>query len=434
MAKRVAPLLRLASEYTAAHIAARLLAAISGLLLVRLLPVSEYGFYTLVLAAFTFICTFSDLGATETLSFFRWRGGKRNKTWMPYFHAVLRFRRTVFVLGFVCGAAYVLYTGRHVGEDMPTVFAGILLMGISAWFAIQAGIVSYVFKLEQRYRQAYAVELSNESAKLAIVLIIWAFGMATALAGLVSISLGALLAALLANSLLAGKGDMGAHTSKQQARRTNRVLLKQIAPTLPGSIYFSLQGVLVTLIAAYYGTVANVAEVGALGRLGALIGVLAGFTGTVFVPRLLAISDEKLFFRRYLLWWLVIFTIACLIMLAVWLFPSELLFLLGESYSGLHRELLVLAATAIVGMWGGFAWNISRARGWVKYHSCSVALTVICQIGMFFFLDFSTTLGVLLFGLGTLTVGFLYQLATNIAGFISLRMQHASGNRRGEDS
>lgn len=68
----------LASEYTAAHMAARLLAAISGLMLVRLLPVSEYGFYTLVLAAFTFICTFSDLGATETLSFFA--GGVARKT------------------------------------------------------------------------------------------------------------------------------------------------------------------------------------------------------------------------------------------------------------------------------------------------------------------------------------------------------------------
>jgi O-antigen/teichoic acid export membrane protein len=425
-AKRTVPLLRLASEYTAAHMGARLLAATSGLLLVRLLPVDEYGFYTLLLAAFTFICTFSDLGATDTLSFFRWRAGKRNKSWMPYFHAVLRFRRMVFMLGFVCSAAYIFYTGLHIGEDMPTVIFGVVLIGLSAWFAIQSGIISYLLKLEQRYRQAYAVELGNEGTKLAVVVIIWVFGFATALAGLLSISLGALFAALLANKLLEKKGVVRTHASHQQARRTNRVLFKQIAPTLPGSIYFSLQGLLVTWLAAYYGSVVNVAEVGALGRLGVLIGVIAGFTSTVFVPRLLAITDEKLFLRRYLLWWLVIFSLACLIMLVVWLFPSELLFVLGESYSGLHQELLVLAATAVVGTWGGFAWNISRARGWVKYHPYSVALTIGCQIAMFYSLDFSTTMGVLLFGFGTLTVGFLYQLVTNVIGFTSLHMRNAT--------
>ena len=197
--KRLAPWLRLASEYTAAHIAARLLAAMSGLLLVRLLPVNEYGFYTLVLAAFTFVCTFSDLGATETLSFFRRRASKRNKSWLSYFHAVMRFRRTVFVFGFVSSAVYIFYTGRHLGEGMQTIIVAIILMGLAAWFAIQSGIISYVLKLEQRFRQAYAVELSNEGAKLLAVGMIWALSLTTALWGMAGVAMGALVAAILAS-------------------------------------------------------------------------------------------------------------------------------------------------------------------------------------------------------------------------------------------
>jgi O-antigen/teichoic acid export membrane protein len=423
LARRAGPLLRLASEYTAAHMAARLLAAISGLMLVRLLPVSEYGFYTLVLAAFTFICTFSDLGATETLSFFRWRGGKRNKPWMPYFHAVLRFRRTVFAFGFVSSAAYIFYTGRHISVDTQTILAGIALMGLAAWFAIQSGIISYVLKLEQRFRQAYAVELSNEGIKLLAVGLIWILGFATALAGMTSVALGALVAAILATRLLGQRFAKSGMPTQRHDRHNSRVLLRQIMPILPGTIYFTLQGPLIAWLAAYYGSVVNVAEVGALGRLGVLIGVIAGFTGTVFVPRLIAISDEALFLKRYLQWWLVMLMFGGFMILAVLAFPDALLFLLGDSYSGLHMELITSAATAVIATWGAFSWHINRARGWVKYQPYRVPVIVAGQIPMFVALDFSTTQAVLIFSLGSMILDVLFQTLISVWGLFARHTQ-----------
>lgn len=418
---------RLATEYTAAHMATRLLAAISGLMLVRLLPVSEYGFYSLVLAAFTFICTFSDLGATETLSFFRWRAGKKNRSWMPYFHAVLRFRRTVFAIGFSASAAYIFYTGRHIGAGMPTILAGIVLMGLAAWFAIQSGIISYVLKLEQRFRQAYAVEISNESTKLLAVGLIWVFGLATASAGMASIAIGALIAAILATRLL-GQRFAGIEQAEQrQNSRTGRVLLGQIMPILPGTMHFAIQGPLITWLAAYYGSVVNVAEVGALGRLGVLIGVIAGFTVTVFVPRLLAITDEALFMRRYLQWWVAILAFGGLVMLAVRIFPEALLYLLGASYAGLQTELLVVAATAVFWTWNGYVYSVNRARGWVKRQEYILFFLIAGQVVMFTCLEFASTLHVLFFAMGTSLLWVAYQLVLNIAGFIGVE-KHGKHN------
>lgn len=399
--------------------AARLLAAISGLMLVRLLPINEYGFYTLLLAAFTFICTFSDLGATETLSFFRWRARKKNMPWMHYFHAVLRFRRTVFAFGFISSAVYVSLMGSHISEGALAIMAGLVLIGLSAWVSIHSGIISYVLKLEQRFRQAYAVELSNELAKLLTVGLIWGLGFATALASMASISIGALVAVALAINLLGKAGVMPAQPSPQQIRRRNRSLLGQVVPTLPGAIHFAVQGLFATWLAAYYGSVVNVAEVGALGRLGVLISVIAGFTGTVFVPRLIAITDESLFLHRYLLWWVVITAFGGSILLTVWVFPGVLLALLGDTYSGLHEELVVVSATAIVATWGSFAYAINRARGWVRLQPYSVPFIVAGQSVLFVLLDFSSTLGVLVFALGSFLIGFMYQLMINVFGFSS---------------
>ena len=186
--QRVGPLIRLATEYSAAHVAARGLAAISGLLLVRLLPVNEYGFYTLLLTAFGFICTFSDLGATETLSFFRRRAMLKGKSWRRYIDAVMRFRRMMFMFGFTASAAYILFTARHIEQATSNAVMGIVLMGLAAWFSIRSGIISYVLKLEQRFRPAYALELSNEVVKLLAVSLMWGLGLATALAGMSAVA------------------------------------------------------------------------------------------------------------------------------------------------------------------------------------------------------------------------------------------------------
>jgi hypothetical protein len=196
-------------------------------------------------------------------------------------------------------------------------------------------------------------------------------------------------------------------------------------PILPGLIHFALQGPLVAWLAAYYGSVVNLAEVGALSRLGVLIGVIAGFTSTVFVPRLVAISDEAIFLRYYLLWWLVIIALGSVIMLAVTIFPEALLFLLGDAYSGLHTELIVMAATAVVWTWNGYVFGVNRARGWVKNQAYIVLVLIVGQLTMFVYLDFSTTLGVLLFGLGTGFIWLFYQLLLNVVG-IFWSMRHAA--------
>lgn len=422
LGRRAGPLFRLASEYTAAQMAARSLAAISGLMLVRLLPVSEYGFYTLLLSVFTFICTFSDLGATESLSFFRRRASIKNKPWRHYFHAAIRFRRTIFLIGFIAGTVYILYTAKRIDQGVLSIFTGVFLMGLAAWFAIQSSIISYVLKLEQHFRKAYLLDIGNESVKLVSVFLIWILGAATALAGILSITAGALVTALLAWQISQLKGSESLRSSSGRMRRSTLALLKQVVPTFPGSLHFALQGVLVAWLAVYYGSIGNLAEVGALGRIGVIVSIIAGFTSTVFVPRLIAITDESIFLKRYLMWCAVIGFTGVAILFAVWIFPEGLLFLLGQSYSGLHKELFITAATAVVGTWGGFAFNINRARGWVRYQSYSVPFIVVGQVVLFSLLDFSDTVGVLIFGLGTFFIGFIYQLLINFLGF--------SGNRK----
>lgn len=414
-------------DYSVFHFLGKALAAFSSLLLVRLLSVEEYGNYTLILGAYMFVCTFSDMGATETLTFFRWRAGKKTKSWAPYFYAVLRLRKAIFFVGFFAASAYVFSTANRLGTPTPTILIGIMLLGTAGWLSIHTGIIVYMLKLNLQFRAAYAVELSNEIAKVLSVCLIWALAAGSSATGMLSICIGAGISMMIAkkNDALINTKSAFPQTALQ-SRRTDRILISQITPTLLGSVHFSLQGVLSIWLAAHFGQVSTVAEVGALGRLGVLISVVAGFTGTVFVPQLVAISDERLFLRKYLEWWGVISAIGIAILVAVFAFSSAFLSLLGPAYTTLHRELLIIAATAVIGTWGGYAWSVSRARGWIKNHKYSVPLTIAVQVTMVNTMNLATTQGIMLFGLITLSVGFLYQLATNALGLYRLR-----GSRNG---
>lgn len=423
---RLAPLLRLGFEYFVAHVATRLLAAAGALLLVRLLPVNEYGFFTIALSAFLFISTASDLGVTETLSYFRLRAAKNGRSWAPYFRAVMSLRIHLFFVGFGLAAIYIAYTASRVGTQSSSILAVTVAVGLAAWFAIQSGIRTYALKLEQRYRAGYLVEIANEAVKLVTVGLAWVGGFATAFAAMGSVCLGAWLSASVATRALGPRLQSATERKAGRRRRYSGLLLSQILPILPGTIHFTLQGPLIALLAAYYGSITNVAAVGALGRLGALIAVVSGFTATVFIPRLLAISDDRIFFRRYLQWWMFMLTFGALVMTGISARPDVLLSLLGSSYSGLDKELLISAATAVIGTWSAFSWHINRARGWARYQIYRVPVVVAAQAPLFYLLDFTTTEGVLWFALGSLFSDFAFQTAVSIIGFYRERMTRSS--------
>ncbi len=430
--QRIIPWFKLGAEYAIAHFLTRALAAVGAIALVRILSVEEYAVYTLFLSAITFIFTFSDLGATQTLSYFRWRVAKKNQPWLPYLNVVLKFRRITFFFGFAFAALYVWNVGSELYITDNSKVVGIALIGIGGWLAMQAGILTYALKLEQQFYYVYTIEVVNEVIKLLVIATLFFTGIKTALGGMTSVVLGALVAALIATALLrlSNKGKP-LLLSPRQMTQGNKVLLGQILPVLPGTIHFALQGIFVAWLAAYYGSAENLAEVGALGRIGALIAVLAGFTNSVFVPKLVSISDDNKFFKMYLMWWIVILSFGVVVGLFVTSYPSLFLALLGSSYQQLELELLVIAGTSIFSIYALFAWGVNRARGWIKYQPFRVPFVLLGQVIMFVWFDFSTTLDVLLFSLGTMTLDALFQTILNFQGHFSQNATiNSTANRR----
>jgi len=416
-ARRLFPLVKLAAEYAIAAGLARLLAACSSLLLVRAISVEEYGFYTILLSAFTFIGTSSDLGITESLAFFRRRARRMASSWAPAFLAVMAARRTIFLIVCSLAACYVVVACMRLTVPPWSIAAGAALLLLAAWSAIGASVRLYALRLEQRFRTNYVVESAGEIIKLLGAVVIWHWRLNSALLAMFFVGLAAVATQALSRRFIVNSEFGRAVRAATPTRRDKLRLFAQVAPILPGTIYFSLQGPVLAWLAAAYGTLQNVAEIGALGRIGALIGIATGFTVAVIVPRLSAVTDERAFRRRYFACWgfLLIFgAVAILLALA---FPEKILLILGPAYAGLRAELVLAVSSAVAATWSAFVWQINRLRGWVKPQRFRVPVLLAGQMAMFSALDFSSAYNVLLFGVGSALLEVGFQTTINLAGF-----------------
>ncbi|HEX9670363.1 MAG TPA: hypothetical protein VGC93_12895 [Thermoanaerobaculia bacterium] len=385
----------------------------AGLLLVRALPVREFALYTLavsVVGMFTFL---TDLGSTGSLLHFfhREQGGA---AFEPYRQAVLSLRRGAFLLGALAVVAVFPAAAAAEGfgarASLPVVL-GILLC---VWFQIDSSLRLLMLRLEDRYGRSYRAELAGALLRLGATALLVILAWREAWLAILATAAGTALVVRLAAG--AEPGEAKAAATAPLAAYRKRVL-RYLLPTLPSAFYFAFQAPLVVWLAAAFGQARTIAEVGALGRLGLIVGLFSGLTGVVFLPRLARLADERLYFRRYLQFGALLAAVAVALLAIAWAAPRPFLWLLGERYSGLNRELLLVVAGAGLALLDGYGVAINMARSWTRWQAPALVVLLAVQATAIAMLPLSTAYDVLLFGLLTRIVGAISQVAINLVGF-----------------
>jgi hypothetical protein len=104
--------------------------------------------------------------------------------------------------------------------------------------------------------------------------------------------------------------------------------------------------------------------------------------------------------------------------------PDEFLFVLGNKYSHLHRELFLMVAGATLNMMTSTLWYLNACRAWIAGSWLNIPLTICAQISLIPFIDFSTVSGVLTFNLFAAVPSLLLNIGLSYRGF----RKHHSGS------
>jgi len=375
----------------------------TGLLFIHTLSTDAFAVYTVatsVLLTFSFA---TDLGSSSALLHFFHQSQQGKEPYANMVSAVLSLRRWMFLAGSPVAVGVLAVWGRSEGLTPTTVALISALVVATVWIQVQGTTRIVILRLEGAYARSYRAEVMAALARLGVAVVLIAIGLQDAVWALTTALVSACVLTWVAHE---GRLPVLAPPVAALQRRVVRYL----APSLPSAVYYAVQGQFVVWCAAWFGDLTLVANIGALGRLGLIVGVFSGLSSVVFLPRLVQIADEKLFARRLVQFGAILTVMSSALFLASVAAPAAFLWLLGESYASLSREMPLVVLASGVGLLGGYLGAVANARSWNRLQPAALLLLMVAQAVMIAWLPLDTTMGVAWFGVGSAVAGVVAQL------------------------
>jgi len=346
---------------------------ISGLIYVRLMPVDQYALYAMGLTSLAFVSLGSDLGLSGSLSYF-WRQNRGDRSLIEPIIATVQKLRLVFLVlaSFVCGAL-LLKTATEQNLSMIIVLACFGLVVATVSSQLRAALDIQLLRLEGMQRESYYCEATGSITRLLVAVAMIVTGITTALFGLA----GGLLGSLSILAALRAFKRTPRSNSQPIARETWRKLLGYNIPTFPTTLVYMVQEPLVLWLALTFGGKAPLAETFAVGRIGAIYGLLGNFIGAVVGPRLARVSDDAHFARTMGLLLLALVLLCAAVTVIAYLTPSTLLLLIGPKYIHLEKEVVLAIVNSSFWVLIAFLTMANRLRGWVRLEPAAAACQAV---------------------------------------------------------
>lgn len=406
---------RVVGNFAVVQAAVQVIGFLSGILLVRSLSQPEYAYFTIVNTMQGTINLLADIGISVGLISIGGRVWHDRHRFGQLINTALAVRRKLGVLAIVVITPIMYWMLIRNGSTpfyaatLVVVIVGSLLVQLSL------GVLSVVPRLRSDLGRIQLIDFTGAVTRLLLIGGLLLLYMNAGVAVLVT-TVAMLLQYLMLRSYAAGVVDLTAGENAEDRHEIVRLTRNLAANT----IFYCFQGQITIFLISFFAHRANaVAEVGALGRLAMIFTVISNLLANVFVPMFARCQS------RLKLGWLFaaimggVAFLSGMILVAAAIFPREFLFVLGNKYSHLHHELLLMVGGAVAAAITGTLWGLNASKAWVAGSWLSIPLTVTTQLALIPVTDFSTVSGVLIFNLLSVFPSLFLNVALSYRGFRS---------------
>ena len=404
---------RRVGQFASIQILVQLIGFAAGILLVRRLDQHEYALFTIANTMQGTINVLADIGISIGLVSIGGRVWQDGHRFGELISTGLKLRRKLGAAA-VLGVTPLLYF-MLVKNGASVFYAAILIVAVLGGLYVQLslGVLDVVPRLRSDIRQIQKIDFTGSIARLAVLIALAFIFLNAGVAALVGSS------ALLLQYLLLrhyARGVIDLHAAENADDR--KAMIGFIRNLAPNAIFYCLQGQITILLITIFGHRAGaVAEVGALGRLAMIFAVLGNLITNIFAPAFARCQEARK------LGWLYagiaggVAGFSLLVLSGAALLPNEFLFVLGNRYSHLQHELLLMVGGATLNMIASTLWTLNASRAWIAGSWLYIPLTLGTQLLLIPFVDFSTVTGVLTFNLVSAFPSLLLNIGLSYRGF-----------------
>lgn len=365
---------------------------ICGILIIRFLPTQEYAYYTIANAMLGTMSLLADGGiSTGVMS----EGGKvwNDKAALgSVLSTGLDLRKKFAVFSLLVSIPILTYLLWHQGASALVILLIIVTLIPSFFAALSDSLLEIVPKLHQDIKPLQANQVMVGVFRLI-------------LSSLSVFFLPFTFVALLANGLPRIYGNIHlkriafkfADKRQKPDAIKRQEILKSVKLILPGAIYYCLSGQITIWLISAFGTTSSIAQVGALGRLSMALGLFGTLFSTLIIPRFARFkADKSLLLTRFIKIVAGLLLLSLFIVLFAYIFPVQLLWILGKEYSNLSDALVLSIAGGCMNLIAGSVFGLCASRGWIINPAISIPINVLGILLGVLVLDVSSIQGVLI--------------------------------------
>jgi O-antigen/teichoic acid export membrane protein len=385
---------RLLARFVSVQLVVQALGLVGGLLTVRLLDKTEYAYFHIanVIAATMMLLSDTGIGmAILSMAGQNWQDKQRLGRAL---NSAAHVRSRLAITTVLVTAPVFIFLAVKAGAGSMLTLGLLLLIVFNLLLQLEGGVLGVILRLRSEVGKVQLLDLSGAVLRLALLLVAIPFGLHIGWV-VATLPLASLVQYLILQSWLSRWID----TSAPGTDEDKAEIYRNVRRLLPTTIFYALQGQISTWLITIFGKAGEVSDVGALGRIAVIFGVVNTVLGALVAPMFARCLNGRELARKYSLV-LVIYTgLALLAVLGTAVFHREILWVLGPSYQHLRTELILMIISTALGGFVAAMWQINLAKAWADYAWVDIPLRLLLQVILLRFIDLGTVKGVLLFSI-----------------------------------
>lgn len=342
----------------------QILAFLSGILVVRLLPTTEYAYFALASSLLSAIAVLSASGVSSRLISTVARLPRPSEEANAAYSAAMRVRTGNLFIVSAVGLPFLAFLLLANGAPVSTAALTVIAVGLATVPALNIGIFTVELEVGRRFARIALGDLSAAAIRLALI-------GASAASGLLWAPV------LLASGVISSTWQSS--FVRRAARKTialppgfnaarTRQFRKAVAQTLPATLLMIVGEQSVNLMLTLAGNLEGIAQNSALSRFSVAFTLVNSVMGTLGASWISRAAGGRRLIRTAGVYVLSYGAISVFFVVVVATFKEQLLLILGAQYSGLAHELMIVTIGAAVANFASYGLGVvNHARGWLSY-------------------------------------------------------------------
>jgi O-antigen/teichoic acid export membrane protein len=350
-----------------------------GLFLLRLLSVEEFALYSLAGGMLSLASLGTNLGVTSAFITLGTQVKDDPLQLRRLFYTIKKYRTLLFVIITCLLLIITPYITLDRGWSLTAIGLSVSLVILSNWVQLTQSLRTCVLNIHHDVGGLWLSGFASSVARLALTALFCAFiplAVVALVINLLGLAISEVFLKRRTKRYLAETVPPEPDSDQQMGDAVKRFTY----PLIPGVIYYAFRGQISLILLGIFGSTTSIANFGALGRLGQVLGLVGLLNGFVIQPYFARVPSRKSFIRKSSIVIGSYMLFALLLLGSAFVMPNVWLLIIGPNYSGLSTLLPLTFSIPILALFGDLLYVLLMSRGWTKGQNWTICLSVGVQI------------------------------------------------------